>query len=33
MSAKVAAVVFDMEARLAPLGLPDPNEDEDGVPV
>lgn len=33
MSAKVAEVVFDIEARLAPLGMPDSNEDEDGVPV
>lgn len=33
MSAKVAEAVFDMEARLAPLGLPDSKEDEDGVPV
>jgi len=33
MSAKVAEAVFDMEARLVPLGLPDSNEDEDGVPV
>jgi len=33
MSAKVAEAVFDMEARLAPLELPDSNEGEDGVPV